>query len=173
MADEIEVVLMQRPLWVKRNLASKSQLLYWVDIMATVSHLRSGTRKDRPLTWDIVGTVVPRKSGRRHAGLCSTALASLDLTTEKLSMIGNPESHLPDNRFKTTAMRSRRTLLGGKHYLRTDTPGAGSLYRLDANLPSTDGRRDYLFEWIAWSLDIAPSIYIDPDGVECRCVRLR
>ena len=74
--------------------------LYWVDIHAGHLHIfnpQDGT--DRRIdVGEFIGCAAPRRSGGLVLGLRS-GFAALDLSTEKLTRLVNPESHLPGNRF--------------------------------------------------------------------------
>jgi sugar lactone lactonase YvrE len=141
---------------------AQSQVLYWVDIMGNRVHVYDpATRKDRVIdVGQPVGTIVPRKSGGVMLAL-QHGFASLDLKSEKLEIVSDPESHLPGNRFNDGKCDPAGRFWAGT-MSRSDTPAAGSLYRLDADLQVYKMEGNITCSnGIAWSLDRRTMYYID------------
>jgi sugar lactone lactonase YvrE len=89
----------------------------------------------------------------------------LDLETEKLTPLVDPESHLPDNRFNDGKCDSRGRFWAGTTRLKHDEP-AGFLYMLDADL-NVHRRLDdvWISNGLAWSQDDRTMYFIDsPTG---------
>src|SRR5437016_2697646 len=100
MADTVELlvdakaVLGEGAIW-----HVKTQRLYWIDILQSLVHIYDpATGRDRAINvGEHVGTVVARKSGGLMLAL-KHGFASLDLETEKTTLIVDPEKR-DDNRF--------------------------------------------------------------------------
>ncbi|HLQ53533.1 MAG TPA: SMP-30/gluconolactonase/LRE family protein [Streptosporangiaceae bacterium] len=138
-----------------------SNALYWVDVPAGLVH-----RLDEDgshVSWDAgqpVGAVVPRASG----GLVVTArdgFLALDTSTGAVTPLVSVEADLPGNR-----MNDGSCDRAGRFYAGTmaadESPGAGSLYRLDPDLRLTrlfDGVG--ISNGIGWSPDETRMYYVD------------
>jgi sugar lactone lactonase YvrE len=139
----------------------RSQALYWVDVPAGLVYRRDD---DGTLTsWDAgepVGAAVPRASG----GLVLTArdgFLALDTETGAVTPLAPVEADRPDTR-----MNDGSCDRAGRFYAGTmaadESPGAGSLYRLDPDLRLTrlfDGVG--ISNGIGWSPDEARMYYVD------------
>jgi len=138
-----------------------SESLYWVDVPAGLVHRMDadGTHA----SWDAgqpVGAVVPRASG----GLVLTArdgFLALDTSTGAVTPLVPVEPDLPGNR-----MNDGSCDRAGRFYAGTmaadESPGAGSLYRLDPDLRLTrlfDGVG--ISNGIGWSPDETRMYYVD------------
>lgn len=138
-----------------------SEALYWVDVPAGLVHRldTDGTHA----SWDAgqpVGAVVPRASG----GLVLTArdgFLALDTSTGAVTPLVPVEADMPDNR-----MNDGSCDRAGRFYAGTmaadESPGAGSLYRLDPDLRLTrlfDGVG--ISNGIGWSPDETRMYYVD------------
>jgi sugar lactone lactonase YvrE len=138
-----------------------SGALYWVDVPAGLVHrlAEDGTHT----SWDAgqpVGAVVPRASG----GLVLTArdgFLALDTSTGAVTPLVAVEADQPDNR-----MNDGSCDRAGRFYAGTmaadESPGAGSLYRLDPDLQLTrlfDGVG--ISNGIGWSPDETRMYYVD------------
>jgi len=138
-----------------------SESLYWVDVPAGLVHRMDadGTH----VSWDAgqpVGAVVPRASG----GLVLTArdgFLALDTSTGAVTPLVPVEPDLPGNR-----MNDGSCDRAGRFYAGTmaadESPGAGSLYRLDPDLRLTrlfDGVG--ISNGIGWSPDETRMYYVD------------
>jgi sugar lactone lactonase YvrE len=87
--------LAEGPAWERH-----SGCLYWVDILAGhlhIFHPQDGMDR-RVDVGETIGCAAPRRPGGLVLGLRS-GFAVLDLPTEKLTRLVNPEAHLPGNRF--------------------------------------------------------------------------
>jgi sugar lactone lactonase YvrE len=156
-AVSIEAILGEGPIW-----DAVRQCLYWVDILGHKLHIydpKSGENR----TIDVgqaVGTVVSRDSGgvilAMHHGF-----AALDLETEQLSPIADPERDLPTNRFNDGKCDPAGRLWAGTMDF-DGRPGVGSLYCLGTDLTVTKKISPVsISNGIAWSLDAKTMYYID------------
>ena len=169
MANPVELVLDSKaelgegPLW-----HAPTQRLYWVNIMAGEVHIydpRANT--DRSLSvGQSVGTVVPRRSGGVMLAL-NHGFASLDLDSGAVSLLQDPEAHLPANRFNDGKCDPAGrfwagTMLNGAS---ESDPPHGSLYSLDAGHQVTRRLENVrISNGLAWSLDKRTLYFVDsPD----------
>jgi len=137
-------------------------LLYWVDILAKQVHLFDPrTHHDRCIQLDqYVGAVVPSQ-GEALLVAMQYGLAWLDLRTEHVEPICDPERHRPDNRFNDGKCDPAGRFWCGTMQV-TPTSKAGSLYRLDP-----DGRVSRMIEGVgvsnglAWDVERRVMYYID------------
>jgi sugar lactone lactonase YvrE len=154
---DAKATLGEGPIWNARE-----QCLYWVDIEAGRLHLFApgvGTDQGYELG-EMIGTVVPRRAGgvmlAMHHGF-----AAFDPRTETLTRWGDPESHLPRNRFNDGKCDPAGRFWAGTLNLDRQ-PEAASLYCLEP-----DGRVRTMVQGvtnsngIAWSLDGTAMYYID------------
>ncbi len=138
-----------------------SEALYWVDVPAGLVHRLDADGAH--VSWDAgqpVGAVVPRASG----GLVVTArdgFLALDTSTGAVTPLVPVEPDMPDNR-----MNDGSCDRAGRFYAGTmaadESPGAGSLYRLDPDLRLTrlfDGVG--ISNGIGWSPDETRMYYVD------------
>lgn len=150
-------VLGEGPVWDSEN-----QVLYWVDIMGAKLH-RYDPARDTNETFDIgqpVGTVVPRRAGGVMLAV-QHGFAAFDLDDEKLSLIADPEEHLPGNRFNDGKCDPAGRFWAGTMAFAL-TEGAGSLYRLDPDLSVHQMLSDVtISNGVAWSTDQKTMYYID------------
>ena len=163
MTDKVEIVLDAKALLGEGAVwHAQKQMLYWIDIMGNKVHIYDpATRQDRAINvGQPVGTIVPRKSGGVILAL-QHGLASLDLNTEKLTMIVDPESHLPDNRFNDGKCDPAGRFWAGTTSF-SNRECAGNLYRMDTDL-SVHKIADNITcsNGIVWSLDNCTMYYID------------
>jgi sugar lactone lactonase YvrE len=147
------------PLW-----HAQTRRLYWVDISAGALHVYDPqAQTDRCIqVGQPVGTVVPRRSGGVMLAL-QHGFASLDLDTEMLTLLHDPEAHLPGNRFNDGKCDPAGRFWAGTMGLADPTPrGAGSLYCLDAQQLVTRRLSGVTCSnGLAWSLDRRTLYYID------------
>jgi len=141
---------------------ARRRLLYWIDILAHELHLfEPAAREDRMFKLgQPVGTVVPR-----HAGGVMLALrdgfSALDLETEQLTFIADPEHHQPGNRFNDGKCDPAGRFWAGTMPM-GDLQPTGSLYHLDP-----DGTVNRMLEGVScsngitWSRDRRTMYYID------------
>jgi sugar lactone lactonase YvrE len=145
------------PLWDEQ-----AQVLYWVDILSSKLFIydpASGQNRE----FDVgqhVGTVVTRASGGLMLAV-QNGFAAFDLDTEELTLIVDPEAHIPGNRFNDGKCDPAGRLWAGT--MAYENPqDSGSLYRLD-----TDMSVHRIFGGVAisngiiWSLDHTTMYYID------------
>lgn len=88
--------------------------------------------------------------------------ASLDLETEELTIIHDPEAHLPGTRFNDGKCDPAGRFWAGTMSLGSDPPGAGSLYVMDTDLSVRRAlEKVTISNGIVWSLDHSTMYYID------------
>jgi sugar lactone lactonase YvrE len=163
MSHKIEIVLdAQAALGEGALWSPQRQVLYWVDIMGQCVHIHDpATNTHRVINiGQLVGTIVVRKSGGVMLAL-KNGFASLDLQSETLAMLVNPESHLPDNRFNDGKCDPAGRFWAGTMSCK-DQPGAGSLYRLDTDLSVHKMAENIgCSNGLVWSHDHRTLYYID------------
>ena len=137
-------------------------VLYWVDIFEYKLHIYApGTNADRAIQLDqYVGAVVPRQRGGVMLAL-HHGFAGLDLETEKITILADPEAQRPQIRFNDGKCDPAGRFWAGTMALDL-APGMGRLYCLDTdhvvrcmldNLSISNG--------INWSLDHKVMYFID------------
>ncbi|MDX1523955.1 MAG: SMP-30/gluconolactonase/LRE family protein [Anaerolineae bacterium] len=112
-----------------------AQRLYWVDIYGQALHLftpASGLHRIIPMPAKI-GCAVPKTSGGMLVAL-QNGLFTLDLDSEMLTAIADPEAGLPHNRFNDGKCDPRGRFLAGTMDDREIGIAAGSLYSVEADL---------------------------------------
>ncbi|MCL4833757.1 MAG: SMP-30/gluconolactonase/LRE family protein [Caldilineaceae bacterium] len=140
----------------------QAQVLYWVDILSSALYVYNpATGENR--SYDIgqhVGTVVLRDSGGVMLALAN-GFAEYDLASGKLTILSDPESHLPGNRFNDGKCDpGGRFWAGTMAYKNQSTQG--SLYRMDADYSVHKMLGDIgISNGIVWSHDKATMYYID------------
>ncbi len=152
-----QATLGEGPFWDVRH-----QVLYWVDIFEYKLHVfNPATNTDRSFgIGQYVGAVVPRQRGGVLLAL-HHGFATFDLDTEELTILADPEAHLPQNRFNDGKCDPAGRFWAGT--LAIDlTLGAGSLYCLDTDY-SVRRMLDKLgiSNGIVWSLDHKTMYFID------------
>jgi len=154
---DAKAILGEGPLWHART-----QRLFWVDIEGHVVHVFDpATGRDRVIdVGQKVGAVVVRRQGGLVLAV-HRGFATLDLDTERVTLLSQPEPHLPDNRFNDGKCDPAGRFLAGTMSL-TRKPGTANLWRLDPDLSvhhvlggvtTSNG--------IVWSLDQRTMYYID------------
>jgi sugar lactone lactonase YvrE len=155
---DIKAQLGEGPIW-----HAQAQLLYWVNIMGHELHIYNpATHQDRVINvGQYVGAVVPRQAGGVMLAL-HHGFASLDLETEQLTLINDPEADLPGNRFNDGKCDPVGRFWAGTMGMEGDTTGKGSLYCMDTDL-SVRKMVDNVTtsNGIVWSLDHKTMYYID------------
>jgi len=139
-----------------------SQSLFWVDILEGNLHIfNPATRRDREIRiGQHVGTVVARRSGGVLLAL-HHGIAQLDLATEKLTTLVDPESHLPSNRFNDGKCDPAGRFWAGTMPIGAMAP-TGSLYCLDPDLTVKQMVTPVsCSNGIVWSHDKRTMYYID------------
>jgi sugar lactone lactonase YvrE len=144
------------PIW-----DGEAQALYWVDIPASLVHrMDSG---GSVTTWEVSqppGTIIPRARG----GLVVAArdgFMAMDEVTGELAMLAAVEQDRPETRMNDGACDR-----AGRFYAGTmaadESPGLGTLYRLDPNLQVTALATGLgISNGIGWSPDERLMYYID------------
>lgn len=162
---DAKVLLGEGPWW-----NAKTQQLYWVDIEGCAVHIFDpATGQDRKIeVGQMVGCVVGRKSSRPQGEVLvalQNGFYNLDLETEALTLLVDPESHLPENRFNDGKCDSRGRLWAGTTRVNHDEP-EGYLYRVDHDLSVHRQLDDvWISNGLTWSLDDRTMYYIDsPTG---------
>ena len=117
------------PIW-----DAEVNLLYWVDIMGQkVQSFDPATSRHTQLNiGHVVGTVVPRASGGLMLAV-QHGFAALDLETERLTIIHDPEPNLPDNRFNDGKCDPAGRFWAGTMAFEPEG-NEGSLYCMDTDL---------------------------------------
>ncbi|PDZ71606.1 SMP-30/gluconolactonase/LRE family protein [Bacillus pseudomycoides] len=140
----------------------EKQILYWVDILGKkVCIYNPITNINRKISLDQqIGCVVQDASGGVILAM-ERGFHSLNLETEELKLIHNPESHLPENRFNDGKCDPAGRFWAGT----TDLYGvsaAGSLYFLDTDF-SVKKQLEHVntSNGLAWSPDQRYLYFID------------
>ncbi len=124
--QQANALLGEGPTW-----SSSEAVLYWVDIQRPAIFRWDPVRGQTGL-WPMprsVGFASPAQSGRMVFG-DSEGLGFLDLETGEVTRIGNPENHLPQNRFNDGKVDRSGRVWAGTMNEKGPEP-SGSLYRLD------------------------------------------
>ncbi len=152
-----DAVLAEGPSWDADN-----DLLYWVDIEGMKVHVYDPeTDTDRSIdVGQRVGAVAARKSGglvlAMHHGFYL-----LDLETEKLTPISDPEADRPNNRFNDGKCDAAGRFLAGTLDFEEKEP-LGAFYRMDTDRSVTKLFGDVtISNGLAWSPDNGTMYYID------------
>ncbi len=163
MSKQVELVvdaqatLGEGPIW-----DVDSQVLYWIDIEERELHVYD-PRLDEDRRIDLLerpGTVVPRKSGGLMLAQ-ENGFASFDLKTEQVTVVTDPESDKPENRFNDGKCDPQGRFWAGTMSLNKSQP-TGSLYRLDPDLSVHKMCSDLtISNGICWSGDQSTMYYID------------
>ena len=163
MSRELKVLVDTRALVGEGALwDEEAQVLYWVDILSNALYIYNpATGENRH--FDIgrhVGTVVLRAGGGVMLSLAD-GFAAYDLATGALTSWGDPESHLPGNRFNDGKCDpGGRFWAGTMAYENQSTQG--SLYRLDPDGSIHKMLGDIgISNGIVWTADKKLMYYID------------
>ena len=141
---------------------SGKQLLYWVDILDHKLFIYDPeTGEDRAIdTCQAVGTVVPRTVGGLAVAL-HNGFATVDLGTEKITPLGDPERQIPKNRFNDGKCDPAGRFWAGTMEFEGE-PDQGALYCLDIDHSITRKVEPVtISNGIVWSLDYRTMYYID------------
>ena len=141
---------------------SQTGSLYWVDIHAGRLHTYNPEDGlDQPVeVGEYLGCAVPRRSGGLVLGLRS-GFATLELPSNKLIRLGNPEPQYPGNRFNDGKCDPAGRFLAGSMDDAEIEP-SGSLYSLSPNgqvKMLLTGTR--IANGLAWSPDCQTFYFID------------
>ena len=146
---------------------SKRQTIIWVDILNGIIHEYSPTQKQyRTIaTPSMVGAVALKPDGNLIAAL-QNGLAFVDRTSGAISMLHDPESHLPGNRFNDGKCDPAGRFWVGTMAL-SEEPGAGSLYMIEKDLSHSRKIAGVsISNGLAWSPDHKTFYYIDTPTME-------
>lgn len=144
---------------------SDARVLHWIDITARKLHRFdpvARTNQTRQLP-QMVGTVVPRKSGGVMVAL-QEGLAILDDGSDQPVIVARPPEaeHPPSSRFSDGKCDPAGRFWAGTMHVKANVTGAGALYRLDPDLSL--GRMlegVTVSNGIVWSADARTMYYID------------
>lgn len=139
-----------------------NQLLYWVDIPNKSVHIFNPEKNSTKtiVTSQFVSAVVTRDSGGLILAM-ENGFYALDLDTEELTLIGDPESDKPNNRFNDGKCDALGRFWAGTMAF-DESPGKGALYCLEKDLSIRkifDGVT--VSNGIAWDRDNKTMFYID------------
>lgn len=125
---DAKAILGEGPSWDQTN-----QVLYWVDIEGKRVHIYDPNKQENQTIRlnQLVGAVVPREKGGLALALAS-GFYTLDLNTESLCLIVDPEGHLPNNRFNDGKCDPMGRFWAGTMSMIGES-NTGSLYCLDTN----------------------------------------
>jgi sugar lactone lactonase YvrE len=143
-------------------------VLYWVDIFGCALHVfdpRAG--RDRVVCLDReICCAAPRRAGGVVAGMRG-GFAFVDPNGGAVTMLANPETHLPGNRFNDGKCDPAGRFWAGTCAENCDVPGAGSLYCLDRDLSCRKALGGLtIANGMAWSADGRTLYYIDTPTLE-------
>lgn len=158
---DAKVLLGEGPSW-----NSATQELYWVDIEGNGVHVfDTVTRSDRRIdVGQMVGCVVPRRSGGVMIAM-QDGFYALDLESERIEKILDPEPGLPENRFNDGKCDSAGRFWAGTTKVSHDEP-SGALYCLDRDRVCHRRLGDvWISNGLTWSNDDRTMYFIDsPTG---------
>lgn len=145
------------PVWHARD-----QVLYWVDIEGAALH-RYDPSGQPDTVFPVgcrIGAAVPRKTGGMVLAT-ENGFEAFDFETRAKTVLADPESHLPDNRFNDGKCDARGRFWAGTMSM-VKQKQAGSFYVLEP-----DGSTRHLFggvttsNGLGWSPDGRTMYYID------------
>jgi len=137
-SDDLEVIVQTEP----RTILGEGpmwdvskQVLYWVDIRGEKLHIYDpSTKTNRSINLhQTIGTVVPRAKGGVALAL-QHGFYFLDLETEKLQQIKDPEHDRPENRFNDGKCDPKGRFYAGTMEMAEKNGPLGALYMLDTDL---------------------------------------
>ncbi len=156
-AVSIEAIVGEGAIW-----DGDKGVLYWLDILGNQLYVfdpRTGHNRAIDVG-QAVGTVVPRASGGLMVAL-HNGFAALDLATEKLTPIADPERAIPANRFNDGKCDPAGRFWAGTMEFNGE-PDRGALYCLDIDHSVTRKVEPVtISNGIVWSLDDRTMYYID------------
>ncbi|AQS56957.1 SMP-30/gluconolactonase/LRE family protein [Novibacillus thermophilus] len=154
---DANATLGEGPSWDQTN-----QVLYWVDVQEKRVHVYDPYKhENRSIQLNqFVGAVVPREAGGVALALAS-GFYTLDLRTEALCFIGDPERHLTNNRFNDGKCDPKGRFWAGTMSLMGEAE-QGTLYRLNTNESIQPVLTNVsVSNGICWSPDHQTMYYID------------
>lgn len=137
------------PCWDKQN-----NVLYWVNILGqTVNIYDPQKNENREIKLDqLVGTIAPRRAGGVILAM-EKGFFFLDVDSEKLKPITDPEDHLPENRFNDGKCDPFGRFWAGTMSL-SEEKGQGTLYCLYTDMKVEKKVEDLtISNGLAWSPD--------------------
>jgi len=137
-------------------------VLYWVDILSHHLYVYDpSSGQNRTIeTLQAIGTVVPRAGGGVIVAL-HNGFAHLDLATEKITFIADPERDIPKNRFNDGKCDPAGRLWAGTMEFGGE-PEQGALYCLDLDHTVTRKVSPVtISNGIVWTADNRTMYYID------------
>lgn len=140
----------------------KQQRLLWVDILSGHIHQFYPASQKHTVfdAGQMVGSVALTTSGQLIAAL-RNGFHLINLDAELISPIGDPEEHLPENRFNDGKCDPAGRFWAGTMSIH-DTPEAGALYMLDSDFQITTKTENIgCSNGLAWSADNSTFYYID------------
>jgi sugar lactone lactonase YvrE len=148
----------------------EKQLLYWVDINEKKVHIHHPEKNEnREIQLDQqVGAIVLRKSGGAILAM-EKGFYELNLETNSLNQIADPESHLPENRFNDGKVDPAGRFWAGT-MSQSVKEGEGSLYCLHTDLTVEKKVSDLtISNGLAWSSDHRFMYLIDSPTGKVTC----
>lgn len=126
---DAQATLAEGPSWDERK-----GFLYWVDVVKKEVHIYDSQKSiDRCIKLDqMVGAAVPRESGGLVLAM-EKGFYALDMETEELTLLNDPEGDLPCNRFNDGKCDEAGRFWAGTMD-RNGNTNQGSLYRLDTDM---------------------------------------
>lgn len=160
---DFEVVVEKRALVGEGSIwDAEKGVLYWVDILSHHLYVYDPpSGENRTIdTLQAVGTVVPRAGGGVIVAL-HNGFAHLDLDTEKITFIADPERDIPKNRFNDGKCDPAGRLWAGTMEFGGE-PEQGALYCLDLDRTVTRKVSPVtISNGIVWTADNRTMYYID------------
>ncbi len=164
MTDSVEIIVPaganhgEGALW-----HAEKQLFYWCDInIGKVYIYDPATGVNRTIdVGQAVGTVVARRSGGLMLAV-KHGFAALDLDTEALTILADPEAHIPENRFNDGKVDPAGRFWAGTMTDGNVVIGGGALYMLGVDhtaslrLPNVS-----ISNGIVWTADKQTMYFID------------
>jgi sugar lactone lactonase YvrE len=153
---DAKVALGEGPSWDAAN-----QLLYWVDILSQKLYIYDPrSNESRAIhTGQLIGAVVPRKEGGVVLAM-QNGFYTLDLDTEQLTPIIDPEQDQPTNRFNDGKCDANGRFWAGTMNLNESEP-TGSLYCMEEGHVRKVLSDVTISNGIAWTKDNKTMYYID------------
>jgi sugar lactone lactonase YvrE len=157
---DTKCVLGEGPVWDERE-----GVLYWVDIKApAIWRLdpKTGERKSWPLQHR-VGAIALREKGGIVAAL-KPGFAFVDLDTNTIDVVAQPEANIPDNRMNDGACDAKGRFWAGSMDDTEQSP-TGHLYRLNPDRSLARFEAGFVVtNGIRWSNDGTRMYFVDSAG---------
>ena len=155
-------MLGEGPVWDTAN-----NTILWVDIMGCAIHQldRKNNAFHSITTPSMIGSFALCNDGNIVAAL-QEGFVFINRNTGEISAIGDPEKHLPGNRFNDGKTDPAGRFWAGSMSLTGET-GTGSLYMLDGNLNINKKiEKVSISNGLCWSEDLQYFYYIDTPTME-------